>query len=294
MTTAGADTAAELTSQLCAWLDRLLPDRERGGRLERALVERFGGDERAVTADLCREIEAVAHGFSRHLELEYDADGTLAIDTDPPGWPPPDPDDVRRRAGSVGEVRRRSDGIGLLALDGHDDVRFAGPYVHAAFALLRGARGVVLDLRRNRGGDLGTAMLVLEWLLGGGAGHICDVTYRDRTRQWWTSGRLGDTALPEDVPVAVLVSGRTFSSGEGLAYHLRVRGRVRVVGQRTPGAADHVTPICVSSHVRAILPEAWVRDAVTDANWEGTGVVPDVECDPDEALDAAVEALNDG
>ncbi|WP_405060211.1 S41 family peptidase [Kribbella sp. NBC_01505] len=43
-------------------------------------------------------------------------------------------------------------------------------------------------------------------------------------------------------PVAVLVGPGTFSSGEALAYHLRVRGRVTVVGETTPGAADHITP----------------------------------------------------
>jgi len=60
-------TAGALASEVCAWLDRLFPDADRGERLKRALGERFGDDGRAVTAELCREVEAVAHGFSRHL-----------------------------------------------------------------------------------------------------------------------------------------------------------------------------------------------------------------------------------
>ena len=117
-------------------------------------------------ARLCDEIEEVAHAFSRHLALEYVADGTLVPDRDPPGWPPQDPGEVALRAGSVGEVRRRPDGAGVLALDSLDSVHLAAPYLEAAFALLRGARGVVLDLRRNSGGDPGTVALVLDWLLG--------------------------------------------------------------------------------------------------------------------------------
>jgi C-terminal processing protease CtpA/Prc len=89
----------------------------------------------------------------------------------------------------------------------------------------------------------------------------------------------------------VLVSERTFSSGEALAYHLQSQGRARVVGQQTPGAADHITPVNIDSHVRAFLPEARVRDAVTGTNWEATGVVPDVPCEPAEALEAAVAGL---
>ena len=291
MTTAPAGTARALASDLCAWIDRLFPDADRGERLKRALGERFGDDTRAVSRELCGEVETVAHEFSRHFALEYVADGTLVPDTEPPGWPPQDPGEVRLRAGSVGEVSRRSDGVGVLALDGLDSVHIAAPYLEAAFALLRGSRGLVLDLRRNRGGDPGTVTLVLDWLLGAEPTHISDVIYRDRTRQWWTTGRLADLALPRDTPVTVLVGERTFSSGEALAYHLQSRGRARVFGQRTPGAADHITPVRISSHVRALLPEARVRDAVTGTNWERTGVVPDVACEPAEALDVALRGV---
>jgi hypothetical protein len=287
-------TAAALTSGLCSWLDRLFPDRDRGERLQQALRERFGGDARAVDAELCGEIETAAHAFSRHFALEYVEDGSLVPDRDPPGWPPQDPGEVALRAGSVGEVRRLPGGAGVLALDSLDGVRLAAPYLEAAFALLRGARGVVLDLRRNGGGDPGTVALVLDWLLGEQPTHISDVVYRDRTRQWWTTGRLGELALPPGTPVAVLISGRTFSSGEALAYHIQSQGRARVAGERTPGAADHITPVRVTSDVRAFVPEAVVRDAVSGSNWEGTGVVPDVACDAAEALDASLQVLRSG
>ena len=47
MTTEEAGTARELASALCAWIDRLFPDADRGERLKRALEERFGDDARA-------------------------------------------------------------------------------------------------------------------------------------------------------------------------------------------------------------------------------------------------------
>ena len=291
---AEAGTVGALVWDLCAWIDRLFPDAERGERLKRALDGRFGDDARAVTGDVCHEVEEVAHAFSRHLALEYVADGSLVPDTEPPGWPPQDPREVALRAGSVGEVTRHPDGVGVLALNGLDGVHIAAPYLKAAFALLRGARGVVLDLRRNGGGDPGTVTLVLDWLLGGEPTHISDVIYKDRTRQWWTTGRLADVATPPETPVSVLVSERTFSSGEALAYHLQSQGRGRVVGQPTPGAADHITPVRLTSHVRAFLPEARVCDAVTATNWEGAGVMPDIPCEPAEALKAAIEEFRRG
>ena len=125
-----------------------------------------------MTEQACREVETVAHRFSRHVELQYVADGTLVPDSEPPGWPAPDPSEVRARAGSVREVSRRPDGVGVLALDGLDSIQLAAPFVESAFALLDGSRGVVLDLRHNGGGDPGTLTLVLDWLLGGEPTHI--------------------------------------------------------------------------------------------------------------------------
>src|SRR3954451_24477208 len=169
-----ARTVGELARDLGVWIDRLFPDHDRGERLERALEERVGDDAPAVSDDGGRGGETVAHGFSRHLALEYVTDGSLVPDTDPPGWPPQDPGEVRRRAGYVREVARRPDGVGVLRLDGLDGVHIAARYLEAAFALLRGARGVVLDLRGNGEGDPGSETLVLDWLLGEPA-HISDV-----------------------------------------------------------------------------------------------------------------------
>jgi hypothetical protein len=60
MTTEEAGTARALASSLCAWLDRLFPDVDRGDRLKRALDERFRDDVRVVTREVCDEIEEVA------------------------------------------------------------------------------------------------------------------------------------------------------------------------------------------------------------------------------------------
>jgi C-terminal processing protease CtpA/Prc len=282
-------SAAALIGELCRWTDELFPDTERGERLTAALVDRFGDDDRAVSTELCAEIEAVAQGFARHIALEYVPGGTLVPDVRAPGWEPQDPDEVRARAASVRLVERRGDGIGVLALDGLDRVDVAAPYLESAFALLFGCSGLVLDLRANGGGDPGTVALVLDRLTGPDPIHISDVVYRERTRQWWTAG--GPQALPDATPVVALIGSATYSSGEALAYHLQTRGRARLVGQATPGAADHVTPIRVSTHVRALLPEAYVHDAVTRSNWEGVGVQPELTCTEGEALDRALELL---
>jgi C-terminal processing protease CtpA/Prc len=126
-------------------------------------------------------------------------------------------------------------------------------------------------------------------LLGDTPTQLSEVVYPDRRREWWAPALPSGTSLRQ--PVAVLVGPGTFSSGEALAYHLQARGRVTVVGETTPGAADHVTPIRLAPTVMADLPEAYVVDTITGTNWEGVGVVPDIVCAPDTVIETALAAL---
>jgi hypothetical protein len=270
------------------WLGRLMPESDRMRRLVASLAERYGGRTDPVDAAACADIERTAWAHSRHLLLSYEPEGTDPPDTESPGWPDEDLAQSRRRTGAVSEVRRQPGGACVIRLDGLDPIASALPYVDAAFALARDSTHLVLDLRANGGGDTATLAAIAGWLLGDTATHVADATFKDRVRQWWTPDRPPGTALPGDLPVTVLTSAKTFSNGEALAYHLQARKRARVVGERTPGAADYVTPIRLAPTVLGLLPEATTTDPTTGTNWEGTGVVPERECPADGALTAAL------
>ena len=168
-------------------------------------------------------------------------------------------------------------------------LELAAPFLDEAIEALRDARAVVLDLRANGGGDLDTAMAVLGWLLGPEPVHVSDVVSLEGTRRWESLPREGPRR-----PAAALIGAGTYSSGEALAYHFQAQRLGPLIGERTPGAADHVTPIVLGSHVRANLPRAYVVDAVTGANWEQAGVRPDVPCAEAEALERALDLLRAG
>jgi hypothetical protein len=279
-------TVRDVVDRLVTWLERLMPAGARRDALVTELTDRFGDDDVPVTASRCAAVERSAWTVSRHVALVFDPDGTERPTTHAPAWPAPDPHAVERRAASVTQVRRLDDGTGLIRVDGLDDVGLAQPYVDAAFALLRGASRIVLDLRGNGGGDPATVALIAGWLLGDRSVKLSDVVDQHGSRQWWTPDRPPGTTLRQDT--CVLVGPGTFSSGEALAYHLQNRGRVTVVGEPTPGAADHVLPVRLAPTVLAHVPHACVVDAVTGGSWEGTGVVPDITCQAGQALDMAL------
>ncbi|MEV4515300.1 S41 family peptidase [Dactylosporangium sp. NPDC049525] len=282
-------TVRDVTVRLTGWLDRLMPAGDRWAALTAELAW-FRNDDRPVTAELCAEIERAAWRVSRHVALIYEPGGTAPPDSEAGQWPRQDPAAVRARAASVSQSRRLPDGTALIRIDGLDEVGLAQPYVDAAFTLARGADRLILDLRANGGGDPATVALIAGWLLGDEAVQLSEVVDQHGRRQWWTPDRPRGSALLEET--CVLVSAATFSSGEALAYHLKARDRVLVVGEPTPGAADHVLPVRLAPTVLAHVPRAYVVDTVTGGNWEGTGVVPHVRTTADQALETALTVMD--
>jgi Peptidase family S41 len=277
-------TARELSGALTAWLERLMPDAARRERLTAVLQERFGEDGREAGGELCAEMQAAARTVSRHLDVQWVPEGRLVPDTDPPGWPPQDPQEVAARGASI--TATTIGDAGVLEVATLDALELAAPFLEQAFEALRGVRAVVLDLRANGGGDPATAAAVLGRLLGPEPVHLSDVVSNEGTQRW--ESRPHPT---QRRPAAALISGRTYSSGEALAYHFQSQRLGPLVGERTPGAADHVTPVVLAPQVRANLPRAYVVDAVTGTNWEQQGVRPDVPCSPDAALERALEIV---
>ena len=277
----------ELATALTEWLERLMPDDARRAALLAALAERFGADPREVDAAICAEVQAEARRISRHFDVEWIPEGGLVPDTESRGWP--EPDAAHAEALRAGIAAERAGDVGILRVSNLFPLALAAPFLEEAVEALRGAPAVVLDLRANGGGDVDTVMAVLGWLLGPEPVHVSDVIFKDSSQRWHS--------LPHDEPrrpAAALIGPVTYSSGEALAYHFQAQRLGPLVGERTPGAADHVTPIVLDSHVRANLPRGYVVDAVTGGNWEQNGVRPDLPCQEAEAPERALDLLRAG
>ncbi len=176
------ESVAFLTGRLTTWLGRLMPEGRRLDDLTTDLGRTFADRAEPITAAACREIESVAQRHTRHLELHFDAAGTAAPD-DPdrpaPGWPPAED----APAGGFTSVRRLPGDTCVITNDSLEALRSARPFLDAAFTLARDAARVVLDLRRNGGGDPATLAEIAGRLLGDEELHLSDVVYRDRRRQ---------------------------------------------------------------------------------------------------------------
>jgi carboxyl-terminal processing protease len=131
--------------------------------------------------------------------------------------------------------------------------------------------GIVLDLRGNRGGLLRQAIAAADTLLPAGVVAITAGRDPEATRIW----RSGAGELAEDIPVVVMVDGRSASAAEILAAALADRGRAVAIGSSTlgKGLVQTIAPLPDGGELfvtwsRVLAPRGWPI--------QGLGVLPQV------------------
>ncbi|MFJ9774816.1 S41 family peptidase [Kitasatospora sp. NPDC101157] len=159
----------------------------------------------------------------------------------------------------------------------------------AALSLVAPARALILDLRRNTGGDPDTVAFICGYLLDSRT-HLNTLVSRqgEVAEQFWTPPFVPGARFGADKPVYVLTSAHTFSAAEELSYDLQQLGRAVIVGEATRGGAHPRDGWTVHPHLELSVPVARAENPVSGTNWEGTGVRPDAPCAADAALDHAL------
>lgn len=160
--------------------------------------------------------------------------------------------------------------------------------VDAALQLVSNTDAVIIDLRNNGGGS----PAMVGYLVSAFVGPDADVYNRFHSREG--QGREAPAqphAAPRvDVPVYVLISGRTGSAAEAFAYTMQAAKRAVVVGETSGGAANPGGPVFTPSGYRVFISTGSPTNPLTGGNWEKVGVRPDVAVPAEEALETAWKA----
>lgn len=192
-----------------------------------------------------------------------------------------------RLAGGVFRVERLPGNVGYLDMRGFEPASFSTPTIEAAMTLLKHTEAIILDLRKNGGGDPETvAYLMSHFFAEGDRRHLNDMVFRknQRSEQYWTST---STSVHYTRPVYVLTSKRTFSAAEECAYDFQTQKRATLVGEITGGGANPGAPFAVGGGLVAFISTGQAINPITHANWEGVGVKPDVATPAERAFDVA-------
>ena len=195
-------------------------------------------DPQVLATRLTDDIRSVAR--DKHLTVAYsdlakEAEGTA------------DPADqkkmhrIEEASGfGISTVSRLPGNIGLLDMSYFSDDPEAAVALDGAMALLNGSDALIIDMRRNMGGNPIMVERLLTYLFSEQV-QLTSVVWREggkeRTDQQWTLVYVPGPRMA-GIPVFVLTSAKTFSAGEQLAYDLKTLNRATLIGETTGGGAN--------------------------------------------------------
>jgi C-terminal processing protease CtpA/Prc len=187
------------------------------------------------------------------------------------------------------KVERLDGNIGYISFRNFMDPDAAKRPVKAAMEFLADTDSLIIDIRQNGGGAPQTVQLICSYFFGEQPVHLNDLVERDgKHTEFWTLKKVdGPRFLNKDI--YILTSKRTGSAAEEFAYDLKNLKRATVIGEPTWGGANPGGVYRLNDHFGVFVPHAHAESPVTHANWEGTGVMPDVPVDPKDGLDVAYQ-----
>ena len=120
--------------------------------------------------------------------------------------------------------------------------------------------------------------------------HLDDIYERKENtiEQMWTFPYLPGKRFSGKA-VYVLTSRHTFSAAEQFSFDLKGLKRATLVGETTGGGAHPTAPHRIDGHFFIRVPFGRSRNPITKADWEGTGVEPDIKVPAADALDEALQ-----
>ena len=281
------DLIDEALRLLCA--NYVFPDKAAAAaeavRARRAAGDYDGLDEEALGVRLTTDLAEVC--ADKHLRVRpRDADLHDALTRE--AMVAAYRDGLRHANYGIARAERLDGNVGFLDLRQIPDASMGGRAIAAAMELVSHTEALIIDLRRNRGGAPNGVTFWLSYLFPDDETHLNDIYHgpSGRTRQFWTLAHLPGERYP-DRPVFVLTSDVTFSAGEEFCYNLQALDRATLIGQTTRGGAHPSEFFPITPTLEITVPIARAVNPVTGGNWEGSGVVPDVEVPAAAAFDVA-------
>jgi len=157
--------------------------------------------------------------------------------------------------------------------------------VDAIMTFLKDTDAIIFDLRTNPGGLEGLNQYISSYFFEENNNDILYTRYYrpgDSTLTVRVLPELPSARIP-DKDLYILVGPFTGSSAENLAYSLQSKGRAKIIGESTAGAAHSSRVLPLSHGFNIQMPIARVSNPTTNDNWEGHGVIPDVQTEYENA-----------
>ncbi len=283
----------EVAGEVAAAIEREYFDPGRGAQIAaglRAEAGRGAFDGLRNPLELATALTSALKLHDRHFNVRWAAAG----DGPSPGARPA-ATAQRQESSNFGirQVQVLPGNVGYLDMRYFADFEFDAPQpparraIEAALQLLAHVDALVIDLRDNGGGSPAMVGYLASAFVEPGS----DIynTFHSRAGTESEAPAQSYPAPRTRLPLYILTSGRTGSAAEAFAYTLKNAKRATVVGEATGGAANPGRPYRLGDGFSVFVSNGTPVSPVTGGNWEGTGVLPDVETASAGALDKALQ-----
>ncbi|HEU4754086.1 MAG TPA: S41 family peptidase, partial [Armatimonadota bacterium] len=205
---------------------------------------------------LTEDLQAVSH--DKHLRVRCSPEPL------PQGPQEPGPNErAEMRAGMLKanggfrKAERLPGNIGYIDLRGFMAADVAAEPAAAAMNLLANTDALIIDLRRNGGGDPAMVALLCSYLFDEKPVHLNSLHWRtpegEHVDKFYTLASVpGKRYLGR--PVYLLTSSRTFSAAEEFTYNLKNLKRATLVGETTGGGANPGGVLRIGEHFGVFIP----------------------------------------
>ncbi|MCJ8273018.1 MAG: S41 family peptidase [Psychrosphaera sp.] len=193
--------------------------------------------------------------------------------------------DMQRNNFGFQQVKMLPGNLGYLDLRQFISTQYASETAAAAMNFLSNSDALIIDLRKNGGGEPNMIQFLTSYLYDVEPVHISGFYWRptDIYTENYTLPYVPGKRRP-DIDVYILTSKRTFSAAEEFSYNLKHLKRATVIGEVTGGGAHPGDAEAVNDRFLIWIPTGRSTNPITKTNWESVGVQPDVKV-------AAIDAL---
>jgi len=186
------------------------------------------------------------------------------------------------------EVKILDGNIGYLDLREFVDPKYSSETLAASMNFLKNTEAIIIDLRQNDGGHPEMVQLLASYFFSSVRVHLANHFNRPRNElsESWTQAHVAGVLKP-GVDLYILTSNKTFSAAEALSYELQQLKRATIVGEKTAGGAHLTGSVIATDKFYVRIPQGRTTSPITNSDWEGVGVTPDIKVSADDALNAA-------
>ncbi len=245
-------------------------------------------DDSRTTTELAHRLSADASAITHDAHLEILGPRGAPRPPAPQAKGPP----TAMEAVEAGITRadKLAGGVGYIEVRSFPSLSSFKRVINAAMSGLSGSRALIIDVRRNGGGDPESVTYLVSFLVPPdrpiSAFVMRTAKTNDTTRRTFRSVHTPATFV--NVPVYVLTSKDTFSGGEEFAYDIQALKRGTLIGETTGGGANPAGSSDLGHGVTALIPFGRPENPITKTNWDGVGVRPDIAVSTSLALTAAL------